>query len=634
MKKYGKFLPLYSTNLFGVMNDNVLRALVSFIAATWVSKEYSAWVVNAAGGALVVPYLLFSPLAGKLPHYFKKQQIIKVAKIFELPIMLLAILGFSTENLTLTFISVILMGLQSALFSPSKYGLIKDIGCKDGISQGMGGMEAFAFIGLLLGTVVGSIMKDHSEPIYQYSVLIALAIAGIACSFTIKVEENKSNEETSANPIKFIRQTSAMIKKYTGMPQVILLLSLYWWLTASIQSTLLSLPHNNDFGISPTETGVLFAILAIGIAIGCLIGGRLDRKTYMLGYIPQIGLFLGFLLLLIFIFSKQQVIFTTLLAITAVTCGIFKIPLDAEIQKKAKPEELNIILAYFNLISFIFIFLAAITNIAISTFLPVSYTFLVDGIIIAVGTIIFMFNYKEVLCYFSKNHIKLHYDIQQKGLENMETKEGENLLILPMHRAVLDPIMLFSILYNKKLQPLVDDGYWKIPVISHILNMFNAVKVPNLQKSRKGVEQVQHLDGIIEEQINKGANILFYPSGHITLDGKETIGGRRLAYNASKILPDHTKVIGIKIKGFWGSKWSKYKQKKTPSIVKLLLLSILYTYSGLIFFKKKRKIDIEYVDITKEVKEWSSLTKLEFNKNLEDFYNEGKECEDLVLTTF
>jgi hypothetical protein len=60
----------------------------------------------------------------------------------------------------------------------------------------------------------------------------------------------------------------------------------------------------------------------------------------------------------------------------------------------------------------------------------------------------------------------------------------------------------------------------------------------------------------------------------------------------------------------------------------------LYTYSGLIFFKKKRKIDIEYVDITKEVKEWSSLTKLEFNKNLEDFYNEGKECEDLVLTTF
>ena len=66
-----KFLPLYLTNVLGVMNDNMLKTLVCFIAAGWVDEQYKTFVVNFSAGALVLPYMLFSPLAGKLPHFFR-----------------------------------------------------------------------------------------------------------------------------------------------------------------------------------------------------------------------------------------------------------------------------------------------------------------------------------------------------------------------------------------------------------------------------------------------------------------------------------------------------------------------------------------------------------------------------------
>ena len=626
-----KFLPLYLTNVLGVMNDNMLKTLVCFIAAGWVADEYKTFVVNFTAGALVLPYLLFSPLAGKLHHFFKKTRIVKIAKMLELPIMAVAVLGFEFQNLTLALSAVTLMGLQSALFSPSKYGLIKDIGGEDGISQGMGGMEAFSFLGMLTGTVLGSVMSESVSKEIQYAVLISVAVLGLVSSFFIKANEEYQAEVSSANPIRFLRETNAMVSKHEGLKHIIYLLCFFWWLSASIQ-TLLILHCDSALSMSPFQTGIVLALMAIGIALGCFICGNLDKKRFMLGYVPQFGFVIAALLVAIFIFDFGQNAFTVSIVLIAVLCGLFKIPMDAEIQKRAKKEELNVFLAYFNLLSFIFIFFASLTNILITSFLPTKYVFLFDGVVMFVASVVFLFNYKSVLCFFGRNHVKLHYDVRLKNVENMDVNNNENLLILPMHRAVLDPIMLISNLYDKKLQPLVDSRYWDVPVIGHILNMFHAVQVPDLRKGRKGVEQVQQLDGIIEEQLKKGANILFYPSGHITLDGRETIGNRRLAYNAAQILPENTRVVGVRIIGFWGSKWSNYNRKKTPPILKLLLMSMLYIFSGYVFFKKKRKVDIEFHDITNEFRSWKTLPKQEFNQRLEKFYNGEKEFEDLVLS--
>ena len=145
------------------------------------------------------------------------------------------------------------------------------------------------------------------------------------------------------------------------------------------------------------------------------------------------------------------------------------------------------------------------------------------------------------------------------------------------------------------------------------------------------MEQVQKLDGIVKSQLENGANIIFYPSGHVTTDGKETIGARRLAHDICAKLPENTKVIGLRIHGLWGSEWSRYKKSATPNIVKLLLKSFFLIFTGLILFKKKRTVKFEFFDITSSVKEWSQLPKMEFNRKMEEFYNVYPDGEPPVV---
>ena len=636
MKNIRQFLSLYFTNIFGVMNDNVLKALVCFVAATWVEEQYKALIVNSMAAAMVIPYVILSPLAGRLPHFFRKIRIVRIAKICEIPIMIIAVLGFYFQNLALAMSAVLLMGLQSALFSPAKYGLIKDMGGIEGISMGMGGMEAFAFLGMLIGTFVGSIMSDTNSLTIQASVLFALAIAGLLSSLTIRAEETKSTEESSINPIRFIQQSARIVNRYKGLNHVIMLLSLFWWFSASVQIILI-IHCGAVFGMTNTQTGYLLATMAIGITIGCLISGKINQNHFLLGHVPALGVFAGIMMIIVFLLPYNKMgehgalVFAILMTLVAITVGIFKIPLDAEIQKRVDTSELNIILAYFNLVSFIFILAASITNILITKFLPTTYVFLFDGIILMTWSIYFTFNYKETLCYRVRNIIHLHYNINMQGKELLNVNKNQNLLILPMHRALIDPLILFTELYDYKLQPMVDSRFWNNKFIAHVLNLFDAVQVPDLRKGgREGVEQVQKLDSIVKTQLANGANILFYPSGHITLDGHENIGNRRMAYNASKILPDNTRVVAVEIHGLWGSRWSNYGLKKTAPLIPLLLKSIKFVVLLQFLKVEKRRVDIQFSDITNDFKQWSSLNRQNFNAKLEEFYNRKE--DNLIIS--
>lgn len=630
MSNIKKFLPLYTTSVFGVINDNALKFLAAFVAMKWVSAEQGANIVNITAAALVLPYVLFSPLAGKLPKYFSKIRIIRTAKLAEFGIMLVALTGIYLQNVYITVASVLLMGLQSALFSPSKYGLIKDIGGINGISEGMGGMEAFSFVGMLAGAVIGSFISEYDSLLIYFGVLVGFAALGYLASLTLKADEQKSAEDSSANPIKFIIEASKITRKYKRLPRAIHLLCLFWWLSASLQTILMTYCPER-FGITNFQTGCVLALMAVGVSLGCVICGKLDKKHFMLSHIYKFGIALAIILYAIYKFEMSATVFTILAAVVAFLGGMFKIPLDAEIQKRVDTKELNIVLAYFNLLSFVYIFIACVTNILVIRYLGTPYVFVVLAVVFGLASFIFTFVYKTVISTFTLRKMKLHYRLKFEGDECLKVKDDENILLLPTHRAIIDPLLLLGSLAHTNIRPLVDERFFKIPLIDGVLKQFNAVSVPNLRKSRKGVEQAMQLDSIIYKQLQEGGNILFYPSGHVTTDGKETIGARRLAYDICCKLPERTRVIGLRIYGLWGSQWSRYQRNSTPNIVKLLVKSFFLIYSGAILFMKKRDVKFEFADITDQVKEWCKLPKMDFNHKMEEYYNVYPEGEPPVV---
>lgn len=621
MKK--EFYKLYATNYCGVMNDNVLKILTSFVAVSWVDPEYKPMLVSLAAGALVLPYLLFSPLASKLPTMIGKQKTLRWSKLAEIGIMALAICAFVQHSIVMAISSVLLMGLQSALYSPSKYALIRDIGGTEGVASGMGGMEAVSFLGMLIGTVVASYMADFDNPMIWYATLMGLAVLGYGSSLTMKVKESVQSDDASINPVKFIRDSHKMLKQYAGVNAVVHYLSLFWWLCASIQMLLIVYCEEAPLLLTHTETGLLLALMAVGITVGCLLGGNLDSRFFMIGMSPLLGIVMSVALVLLFIFGTNVYMLVGLLMLVAIVGGIFKIPLDAYIQKNVPENKQGMVLAYFNLISFVYIFIASASNYVMMACFSSRYVFLLLGIVFFVCSLVFVFACRQVTCWVGYFFIRWHYNIIIKNEEMLKVREGENLLIWPNHVAIIDPIMLFGTFYKENFRPLVDEDYFEIPVIGHVLSMFNAIRVPDLRKSRKGVEQAMQLGDIITDALKDKTNVLFYPSGHITTDGKESVGTRQLAYNTAKALPEYTRVVLVHIKGLWGSSWSRYGRKSTPSLVLQLLLSLVQILTFTVFLRKRRGVEFVFEDRTEEVKEQAAgMSRVDFNHWLEGVYND------------
>ena len=82
-----RWLSLFVTNYLGVLNDNFLKTLACFICIAWVGREQESMVVTAASAALVVPYLIFSPLAGRLAKACSKRKVVVWAKFCEILII-------------------------------------------------------------------------------------------------------------------------------------------------------------------------------------------------------------------------------------------------------------------------------------------------------------------------------------------------------------------------------------------------------------------------------------------------------------------------------------------------------------------------------------------------------------------
>lgn len=398
-----RWLPLFVTNYLGVMNDNFLKTLASFICVLWVGKEYESLVVTSASAALVIPYLLFSPLAGRLAKIYPKRKIVVWAKLSEMLIMLVAIAGFLSRSTLTVIFSILLMGLQSALFSPSKYGLIRDIGGEEGISYGSGAMEMFAFVGILSGTLLASFLSESVSIPFLCVLLFLIALLGWGSSLTIKANESaplKKTEDT-LNPVKFVKEMYVRAKSLNGLNLIILGLAVFWLLGSMIQMILIIFCRN-DLGMTDFQTGIVMSMAAIGIGAGCFMAGIFSKKRIELGLVPLGGVLTGIFFLVIYFSNAGGILFGVFVFLAAFFSGFFKVPLDAWIQGNVKGRELGDVLAYSNMIQFLFMLFASVIFWCIDRFLETKLMFIFLGVLILAITVILYTGIPEVRERFSK----------------------------------------------------------------------------------------------------------------------------------------------------------------------------------------------------------------------------------------
>src|SRR5580704_14689355 len=147
------FVGLLLTQFLGVFNDNMFRWF-----AVPLGKEVidSATALSLGAICFFLPYPLLATPAGYLADRFSKRSVIVGCKAAEVVLMLLGVVAALTGSVTFLFIVVGLMGAQSALFSPSRYGAIAEIVHPERLAKGNGWMGMTMIVSSAMGCVAGN----------------------------------------------------------------------------------------------------------------------------------------------------------------------------------------------------------------------------------------------------------------------------------------------------------------------------------------------------------------------------------------------------------------------------------------------------------------------------------------------
>ena len=219
----------------------------------------------------------------------------------------------------------------------------------------------------------------------------------------------------------------------------------------------------------------------------------------------------------------------------------------------------------------------------------------------------------------------VRYRVKVKGVENLTPKnlsKPGGVLFLPNHPAALvDPALISLAIWTKfPIRPLIVEYMYFLPVVHQVMEFTNALPVPDFETStntlkRKRNEMVQEE---VIKGLKKGENFLVYPAGRLKHTCIENIGGASATHQIIESAPE-ANVVLVKIKGLWGSSFSRALTGRVPPLFPTLWVGVKTALKNLLFFSPRRKVEIEFYPAPADFP--YKGTRLEINQWLEKWYN-------------
>lgn len=363
------FQALLFTQLLTSTNDNIFRWLVIGIGKDHIDVSNAGLVLMAGTVCFVVPYLVLAAHAGYLADRFSKRTVIVGCKVAEIAIMALGVLAIWLESLGALFAVVALMGAQSALFSPSKLGIIPEMLAPKNISAANGLFGLTTVAATVVGMGVGNWLSDVTgyrglEQLWISAVvIIGMAIVGTLLSLGIRpvAAANPQRKFPWNAATRTVTDLGTLISN-RALLRVALGIVFFWSVGALAQ---LNIDQFADEGGALRETDkvpLLFS-LVLGVGIGSVLAGVWSAGHVELGILP-LGAF-GIAVSSALLFTVQGTIIEphqasnlsfiaacTILFFLGGSAGLFSVPLESYMQHRSPAKSRGAILAATNFLVF------------------------------------------------------------------------------------------------------------------------------------------------------------------------------------------------------------------------------------------------------------------------------------------
>ncbi len=571
-----KFQPLFITQFLGAFNDNFFKnalAILITYRAYGVGGLDPKMMVALASALFILPFFLFSAVAGQLADRYSKSKIAYWTKVWEVAVMAVGACGMLFGHIPLLLFTLFMMGMQSAFFGPVKYSLLPELLEREELVKGNALVEMGTFVAILLGTVSGGILISLpvGGALWVSVVIVGLSILG---TWTSAYIPHRSSKDPSLKiDWNLISATFAIIKKSKREKSIWLsIMGISWfWAIGALFITIIPLYGKEVLKLHPIATTLLLAIFSVGIGIGSMICEKLSHGRLEVGILPigTIGMSLAAIDLYSFGIpsipidagaSISEFFFRPYawrvimdLFILSAFGGLFIVPLYTLIQLRAKETERAQIIAANNILNSLFMVLASVALMIffsfkrpfVESFLWIGYANLFIACIIYFMVPEFFYRF---ICYLMTQAM---YRVKLKGDKYIPLSGAA--IIVANHVSFIDWLLLLAI-SPRPIRFVMHRQYYQMPLLRWFFKQNKLIEIASPLEDR---QTFLRSFSQIAEHLDNGELICIFPEGEITRSGQLGEFKRGLI----RVLDKHAvPVIPIYIGGMWGSIFSRGKQ--------------------------------------------------------------------------
>lgn len=374
-------MPLFLTQFLGAFNDNLFKsALVTLITFDLAAKYglNAPVLITVVAGLFILPFFLFSSLAGQISDKYEKSRLIRIIKLVEIILMLLTAAAFHYVQLWWLIALLFLMGAQSTFFGPLKYSVLPQLLREDELVAGNGLVNAGTNVAILTGTLCGGLFI--MSPLGRYYIsagIVGVAAAGYIASRFIPVLPASSPElKIDRNLFRSTWQLITYPVPNRPVFMSIIGISWFWFLGSVFLAQFPSFAKDIVGGDEQVST-LFLVVFTVGIGFGAtfcnkLLGGRVSGK-YVPGSLIAISVFIVMLYLVspsqaaggalsgvgAFLSSGRSWLIILSMFLIAASGGLYSIPMYAMMQNLTPETHMARTIASLNIIDSLGMVIAA-----------------------------------------------------------------------------------------------------------------------------------------------------------------------------------------------------------------------------------------------------------------------------------
>ena len=577
-----RFAPLFWCQFFSALNDNFVKNALVILILFKIGSENSAVLVTLAGAVFIAPFFFLASLAGELTDRNDKSLVARKLKLFEIPVALLAGLGFILHSVPILFVALGLFGAISALFGPVKYGILPDHLKTSELAAGNALVEGATFLAILLGTIFGGwAASGDNGAILLAALAVGLAVlcwmsAQMIPPTVVAAPGLPITRNVIAGAFNLLSELRQDKRIWIGS-----LIVNWFWLVGAVALALLPTMIKDRFGGTEGVVTLALAAFTIGIAIGSALAARVSRVRPNMAVVPLggliISLFAADIAYLVatapaaagktgpaeFLQSAAGLHLLVDLVGIAIGGGLFVVPSFAAVQAWAEKDRRARVIAGGSVLFAIFVAGSGLVLAGLQA-AGVGLGWLWGGLALANLAVTLAVlrawgraGVRDVAAFLFRQA----YGLEVKGMEHLETA-GPRAVIAPNHVSLLDGPFLHAVLPNDAAFA-IDTAMSQRSVVKPFLKAAEWVSIDPTRplSARKLVNTVK-----------SGKPLVIFPEGRITVTG-----GLMKVYDGAAMIADKADAMVVPVR-IDGAERTRFGYLSKSEVKKALFPKVTVTF--------------------------------------------------------